>query len=321
MKQIDERGASRGILARAACLGGLGLAVIMGAGSGGAAQQTEQCGYLGQAPPGTAPQVFAPGIVSTDAHEFAVSMTPDGREFYFTRRETRDGPTRIMFTRCVDGVWTHPEAAPFNEDSEARPYSMSFEPRVTPDGSRLYFSSDRPLPDQSDPEAGPMFNIWYVDREADHWSAPRAAEAPFNPMKSMFISMSTDGTIYTTDISDGLGRERLAVAIPSRGRYRRLERLEAWWSTEGGDIYPHIAPDESYLIWKRRVATGPTLFISFRDSGGSWSEPRPLHLGLPRAGTPFVSWDGRYLFFTAGGRSEGDIYWVDASRFLPPDGR
>jgi hypothetical protein len=43
-------------------------------------------------------------------------------------------------------------------------------------------------------------------------------------------------------------------------------------------------------------------------------EPRAIDLGLP-AGLPFVSPDGRYLFFTAGERGKSDIYWVEA-RFL-----
>ena len=40
--------------------------------------------YLGQALPGSKPEVFAPGIVSTDGHEFACSFTPDGRFLFFS---------------------------------------------------------------------------------------------------------------------------------------------------------------------------------------------------------------------------------------------
>jgi len=36
--------------------------------------------YLGQKAPGKTPEVFAPGIVSTAAHEFSCSFTPDGKE-------------------------------------------------------------------------------------------------------------------------------------------------------------------------------------------------------------------------------------------------
>ena len=41
--------------------------------------------------------------------------------------------------------------------------------------------------------------------------------------------------------------------------------------------------------------------------------PRPVDLGLINAGQGMISPDGKYLFFTAGERMKGDIYWVDAS--------
>ena len=41
--------------------------------------------YLGQEPPGETPESFAPGIVNTDAIELNGVVSPDGREFFFTR--------------------------------------------------------------------------------------------------------------------------------------------------------------------------------------------------------------------------------------------
>ena len=46
--------------------------------------------YLGQPPPRTTAELFAPGIISTDAVELNSVFTPDGREFFFTR--LIDGP-------------------------------------------------------------------------------------------------------------------------------------------------------------------------------------------------------------------------------------
>ena len=69
------------------------------------------------------------------------------------------------------------------------------------------------------------------------------------------------------------------------------------------------------LIFNRRTAPGTSegLFISYRSPGGKWGEPRQLDLGPLSAGQGMVSPDGKYLFFTAGERLKGDIYWVDAS--------
>ena len=39
--------------------------------------------YLGQKPPGMTPEIFAPGIISTNLDERIAAFTPDGKEFYF----------------------------------------------------------------------------------------------------------------------------------------------------------------------------------------------------------------------------------------------
>ncbi len=276
--------------------------------------------YIGQKPPGTTPEVFAPGVVSTGAHEFAGSFTPDGQEYYFTRREARPGPTLIMVTRCVDGVWTAPEPTPFN-DSPAGPQSMTFEPMVSPDGRRLYFTSARPRAGQAGPSGMPQLNIWYMEREGDGWGTPQDAGAPFNPMQVMFVSATWSGTIYTMDISKGPAGAAVATMKPSGSGYGAPERLGPPVNGAAPGMYPFIAPDESYLVFSRMRPGEPVdqvLYVSFRTPDGNWGEPLPLDLGM-RAGTPFVSPDGKYLFFSSGKRGEnGDIYWISAEILRPP---
>ena len=165
--------------------------------------------YLGQVPPGTTPQIFTPGFISTEAHEFSCSFTPDGMEFYFTRRDPKLNIPVIMVTRCVDGDWTNPEVVSFVENR------MSFEPRVTAGGRRLFFTWDKPLPGQ---QGSPM-NVWYVDREDGGWSEPKNPGVPFNPTKAMYISITRDGTIYTTDISGGPGSEAVWACRPGFRSY------------------------------------------------------------------------------------------------------
>lgn len=266
--------------------------------------------YLGQTPPGSRPEIFAPGVVSTAAHEFSCSFTPDGRELYFTRRVSPQSPMLIMVSRMVNGTWTEPEPAAFNDQAA----QMSFEPMVTPDGRRLYFSSDKPVAPQATLGGPPTTNTWYLDREGDVWSQPRNPGPPFNPMRSMYVTMTSAGTIYTTDISAGMGSEGIGVARLVGGTYRAIERLGAPINVGTGNMYPYIAPDEQYLVFSRRQG-GPGgtsgLLVSFRNSDGSWGEPRVIDLGMS-AGTPTVSHDGRYLFFSAGDRGRGDIYWVSA---------
>jgi hypothetical protein len=260
--------------------------------------------YLGQKTPGATPAVFAPGIVSTEAHEFSCSFTPDGNEFYFTRRDASSKTPLIMVTKLVDGTWTRPEVVSFIENTQ------SFEPRVTVDGKRLYFTYGKILPGQQ----GPPMNVFYVEREGVNWGVPHNMGAPFNPMKAMYVSTTRDGTIYTTDISGGPGSECIAIAKPANGEYEKLEKLGPPINVGARDMDPFVAPDESYLLFTSRrpvESTKSCLFVSFKNEDGTWSDPLAIALPL-EAGLPLVTPDGEFLFFTGGERGKSDIYWVDA---------
>lgn len=261
--------------------------------------------YLGQKAPGTVPEVFAPGVVSTVAHEFACSFSQDGKECYFSRSHPQLKKIVIMVSRLADGAWTEPFVAPFAANQ------FAFEPMVTPDNKRLYFQSGEPIPGQ----AGPPMNIMYVEREGDGWGAPKNPGPPFNPAKTMYISMTAAGTIYTTDIAAGPGTERIAVIKRVNGQYQPLERLGPPINGEAQSMYPFITADESLLVFasrKRDDKITSRLLVSFKQPDGSWNEPQPIDLGMS-AGTPWISADGRFLFFTGGERGKSDIYWVDAA--------
>jgi hypothetical protein len=256
--------------------------------------------YLGQKVPGTTPEVFAPGVVSTDAHEFSSCFSPDGNEFYFTRRHPGLKETVIMFSKQVNGVWTEPEVAPFIGKS------FSFEPFVTPDNKRLYFQAGK----VSD---GALHMLTqYVDRTETGWGEVKDPGDPFSPDKTMHISVTHDGTVYTTDISGGMGTEALGMIKYENGGHKKLEKLGAPFNKEKLSQHPWIAPDESYILYTvRRPGQTPieVLFFSSKKNDGGWSEPVELKLGMD-AGQPFVTPDGKYLFFSSGEMGKGDIYWV-----------
>jgi len=261
--------------------------------------------YLGQELPGTKPEIFAPGVISTPAHEFSCCFSPDGKEFYFTRHVAELDEKVIMVTRLRDDVWTEPAVVPFVENQ------FSFEPMITPDNRRLYFMSGKPIPGQ----AGPPMNVLYVERVGDGWGAPNNPGALFNPAKAMFVSSTLDGTIYTTDISRGPGKESIVVSRPVDGKHTELQQLGAPINADTQSMYPYIAPDESYIIYISRKPSAKideVLTISYKKSDGSWHEPQAVDVGM-NAGLPFVSPDGKFLFFTAGEQRKSDIYWVSAT--------
>lgn len=253
--------------------------------------------YLGQEPPGTTPEVFAPGIVSLpDSTEFSGTLSPDGEEYYFYR-VADDWSSEILFSELLDGEWTAPEQLPVTAGYDA------YEPHLTLDDKRLYFAWRRPAP-AGEPGSSSEIGIYFVRRTQTGWSRPRYAG------EGMFPSSSRDGRMYITDMSsvDVDGRTYLATVTLRGGRftdYRRLPIKSGW----GSQAHPGIAPDGSYLLFD--VEGGAYLFVSFREADGSWGEAIDLtqHGFDPLAGGAYVSPDGKYLFFAL----FDDIWWVDAS--------
>lgn len=265
--------------------------------------------YLGQKPPGVTPQKFAPGIVSTDAHEFSSCFSPDGDEFYFTRRHPELNQTLVMVSYHVDGVWSQPVIAPFNQNG------FSFEPFVTPDNKRLYFQTGKVVDG-----AMQMFTL-YIDRsESGGWGEVKDPGEVFNPSKTMHISVSLDGTIYTTDISTGMGTEALGIMKQINGKYTPLEKLSDPFNKENQSMHPWIAPDQGTIVYTvREPGQQPdrVLYCSFKGVDGTWCEPRAVQLDIS-AGQPFITADGKYLFFSSGERGEGDIYWISTKIIEKP---
>ena len=89
--------------------------------------------YLGQEPPGKTPELFAPGIVSTEQNtDFSASFSPDGTEFYFSRREP-EGTNQLLFSRLKNKAWTKPRVVSFVKHHDAS------EASVSPDGKYILF--------------------------------------------------------------------------------------------------------------------------------------------------------------------------------------
>ena len=93
--------------------------------------------YLGQKPPGTVPELFAPGIVSTGLYERDVAVSPDGREIIFGVIWGK--VVTIMSSRLESGEWTTPEVVPFALDFDY----FHLEPCFSPDGKYLFFAAAR----------------------------------------------------------------------------------------------------------------------------------------------------------------------------------
>ena len=257
---------------------------------------------MGQAPPGKTAEVFAPGIISTDAWELEGVFAPGMEEFYFvTNRAGREGPMIIGF-RLEDNQWRKFMEVP-----------RTGEPFITADGQKMHLAKgyrDRTATGWSDVKSlGPMF-----DRE--EWGVMRLTASP-------------DGTYVFDDYKSGdvIRQSRIVDG-------ERQEPIELPEHINSGEwtAHPFIAPDESYLIWdsEREGGYGESdLYISFRQEDDSWGPAINMGPQVNSDKDDFyasVTPDGKYLMFdrTISNSEEHtnvDIYWVDAQVIeeLKPD--
>ncbi|UCC44420.1 MAG: ankyrin repeat domain-containing protein [Candidatus Zixiibacteriota bacterium] len=261
--------------------------------------------YMGQTPPGTEPEIFAPDIVSTHNFEHGcITFSPNGREAFWTSsvRLTDSGYVDcfIMTSHVENGKWTLPEMADFStlESDDDVPF-------FSPDGERLYFLSRR--------NPG---GVWYIERTGDGWSEPRHIEGgPSKKRPYWQISVSSGGSIYIGSGGD------IWVSRLSADGYEDPLQLSSPITTSRKEGHPCIAPDESFLIYQiedEEDAHASGLYISFRDDKGNWMGPTVLEPGGEplRGMCPVLSPDGKYLFFNDWRMMTNDIYWVEIGTLI-----
>ncbi len=207
--------------------------------------------YLGQEPPGTTAEVFAPGIVSRpDSTEFSGTFSPDGEEYYFYR--VSDDTRRRR--SCSAKSWTEDGPPP---NSFLRRQDTTRTRRTSPSTTRGCTSPGAAPPPQESPALPLRSASTLSERTPTGWSKADFAG------EGMFPSSSRDGQMYITDKSslDVDGRTYLATITLRRGRFADYERLpiKSGW---GSQAHPGIAPDGSYLLFD--VQGGNYLYVSFR---------------------------------------------------------
>lgn len=256
----------------------------------------------------TEPRIFGEGVISTQDDEFGGTFSPDGKDFYFAKRTPgtiASSLIAICVSHCEHGKWGRPQIAPFSGRF------IDFAPFVSPDGSRLFFSSIRPVDGKSRQDT----DIWFVQKEGDgQWSEPRNLGALINTAgPEQTASVALDGTIYFSAVRpDGKGSLDIYRSRLADGKYGEPENLGDAINGEAPDTQPYIAPDQSYLIFASTgrpdspIGAGSPyprsdLYVSF-NRAGKWTPARRLPFPINTEATesyPFVSPDGRYLFFTS----------------------
>jgi len=230
-----------------------------------------------------AADLLGPGVISTGLQETSATFSPDGNTVYFMRSDFGEKDDTILVSHRRDSGWSAPAVASFSgqwHDSE---------PALSPDGTRLYFVSNRPprpgappVMAQMDGRRFPGTHLWYVERQANgRWGTPVHVEGALNDGAMIYNpSVAANGDLYFSAHRPDSGRfYQVYVARRTAQGWAAPQRVEL------GDVArnrmdPAIDPQQRFILFAgdEGDALGRAdIYIAFRQPNGRWGKPE--HLG------------------------------------------
>jgi Tol biopolymer transport system component len=261
--------------------------------------------YLGFSNSSDTAQIFAEGIISTQFDERDMTFSPDGNEMFYSLK----GPSfySLIHMQQINGSWNEKAVAAFSGK-----YS-DLEPCFSQDGKKLFFVSNRPLDNKSEPKD---YDIWYVEKSDTGWGSPINPGVPLNSEANEFYpSLTKDGTIYFCARTEtAIGGEDLFYSKLVAGEYQIPVNLGDSINTERDEFNAFVSPEEKFIIYTSTGFGagfgGGDLWISFKSDNDEWK--KPINMG-EKINTPFLEYcpsispDGKYLYFTSN-RSDDKKY-------------
>lgn len=145
------------------------------------------------------------GGVNSEYHDAFATFSADGQTMYFTRTNqfkgkikknaTNESNLKILKAVLLEGEWTNIEEFPYNSDEFSNGH-----PALSPDGKKLYFSSDRP-------GGFGQTDIYVCEWNGTSWGEPKNLGATINTAaREMMPNMAFNGKLYfSSDGHAGMG--------------------------------------------------------------------------------------------------------------------
>ena len=258
-----------------------------------------------------AAELYGPQMSQADTGRvYSYTLSADGREFYFFKKvgDRRSEDYRI-FRAVREGTgWSALQQLRLGVDAS------DLYPSLSADGSRLVFSSYRPVP--GDTSAHPNAHIYVSRREGESWGTPELVRASRIGHYHSGLQQDASGTL-TFRVTTPDWRSATDMMVAWDGRALAAAMTEApikpalrYWQGLSGDSM-HVwgaimAPNGAALLPISRVTQpggrrGPSrYFVSAPQPDGGWSPLVPAGGGLD-AGSPNFAWfsaDGCWLHYT-----------------------
>ena len=242
--------------------------------------------------------MFAPNIISDEFGNRDMAISPKGDEIFYTMQYNYGMLSTILYSKKINGKWTSTTRLLIFADN-IKTSNLLFHY----DGTKLYFSSNRPLADTGSEKD---YDIWYVTKVNGKWGKPVNMKSPVNTDKDeYYASVAKNNNIYFTRAVEG-SEEDIMVCKFIDGKYNEAASLPDSINSTGDEFNAFVDPDENYIIfsgYKRKDGYGNgDLYISKKNEKGEWQQAKNLGATINSAKLdycPYVTPDKKYFFFTS----------------------
>ncbi|WP_160292058.1 TolB family protein [Pedobacter lusitanus] len=278
-------------------------------------------------------ELFMPGLVSTKNADVKITFSPDGKHMLWGGIDWLEDRKDMDIWQSVEvnGQWTKPERVTFDTDSN------DFDPFFSPDGSGVYFFSNR-----SGGFGGDDIYFASYNKESDRFAEPvnlgpeiNTSENEWAPVtnakgnKFIFSSNGHGGyggqdlfvcSISQTNTRDSSGQSAISV-FGKPLFFSKAVNLGPSINSADNDFDAVVLPDETIVFTAEKMKTSTDkkadLYISYYNSAGySPAVKLPEQINSPEFWTfgPSVNLtEPNYLYFSshqAKSMGRTDIYRI-----------
>lgn len=242
---------------------------------------------------GAEPAILGDLVVASPFTEYNGTFTPKGDEFFYTIEVAGRGI--ICFSQMdSSGHWSDAKTAPFTSEFS------DYDPAFSLDGSKIYFSSERPGVDSTDTDRAKLF---VTEKTDSGWT-----EAEFIPLTGRgdyYSALTHSGNIYFNVWSEGL----VYCATPNDSAGYSTVPVSGGPNMLNAAGDPFVDPTEDYMIFRGygedNIGQGD-LYICFKQDT-SWTVPilldEPINSDQHEM-CPFVTRDGKMFIYSSGRLAE-----------------
>jgi Tol biopolymer transport system component len=242
------------------------------------------------------PQVFEPGLISSQHNERDMAISPDGQQLIYTLGNHNSTMRVLIAMELVEGRWQNPSLLPFSGAAN------DIEPFFHPDGKQLFFASNRHDDERKD------YDIFVVNKKGEDWGKPQRLSSVVNTTSDEFYpAVASNGNLYyTATRENGIGKEDIHLSRFKNNSYQKPLVLSEAINSPTYEFNAYISPDENFIIFssygREDDMGGGDLYLAQKNSLGEWQTARRLNPGINSTALdycPFVDLEGGKFYFTS----------------------